>query len=107
MEIQWSVEKLISDKKSGGVVRVEWNSFVKETRNQEILVASRSGEVEFAPDPSSSDFIAFENLSENDVLSWVWSSVDKNSIETELKKQIEDFEAQPETLTTEEIPWQM
>jgi hypothetical protein len=41
------------------------------------------------PDPEAADWIAFDALTEADVLAWVWASVDKDTTEASLAARTE------------------
>ena len=51
--------------------------------------ASSYGTVGFTPDPSASDYIAYDNLTEADVLGWVYESVGQDTVEAALTAKIE------------------
>jgi len=55
-----------------------------------------------APDPSS--FIPYPNLTEDEVLQWVWNSgVDKVAVEASVQRQIDDKINPP--VITPNLPW--
>jgi hypothetical protein len=54
------------------------------------------------PDPEAADWIAFDALTEADVLAWVWASVDKDTTEASLAAQIE-ADKNPTSATG--MPW--
>jgi len=64
--------------------------------------ASAYGTCGFTPDPTADDFVPYDNLTEADVLAWVYESVDKDAIEAGLTAQIEDQKA-PQTVAG--VPW--
>jgi hypothetical protein len=51
---------------------------------------------------SAPDFVPFDDLTEADVLAWVYESVDKDATEESLASQIEDQKA-PQTVAG--TPW--
>ena len=64
--------------------------------------ASSYGTVGFTPDPSSSDFIPYADLTESTVLGWVQAEVDKDATEEALAANI----AEQKTPTTSTgVPW--
>jgi hypothetical protein len=64
--------------------------------------ASAYGTCNFSPDPSDPSYIPYENLTENDVIVWVWGQVDKIQTEAALTAQIEE---QKNPTTETGVPW--
>jgi hypothetical protein len=64
--------------------------------------ASSYGTCGFTPDPTSSDYIAYDDLTEADVIGWVQADVDKDAIEASLQANI-DGQITPTTATG--TPW--
>jgi hypothetical protein len=56
----------------------------------------------FTPDPEAPGFVPYEELTEDDVLVWVWDSVDKDAAEESLLKQID---AQKTPVVVSGTPW--
>lgn len=71
MELKWKISGVTSDKATGLVVKAKY-VFMASEENQRSL---KSGEVSFTGDASSKSFIEFEKLTEEQVLSWVKSSL--------------------------------
>ena len=61
------------------------------------------GTVSFSPDPDASDFVAFEDLTEDTVLDWVKGELDTDSIEATLASKLEEANA-PKTVSG--LPWE-
>jgi hypothetical protein len=64
--------------------------------------ASSYGTVGFTPDPTAPDYIAYADLTEADVLGWVWESVDKDATEESLAAKIE---TEKNPVTADGVPW--
>jgi hypothetical protein len=64
--------------------------------------ASSYGTAGFTPAPESEDFTSYDDLTEADVLAWVWESVDKDATEAALAQKI-DGDKNPTTGTG--VPW--
>ena len=64
--------------------------------------ASSYGTAGFSQDPEADGFIEYEDLTEAQVLEWVWESVDKDATEAALDQQIED---QKHPTTAAGTPW--
>ena len=94
----WTIAQLERNTSDGGVVVAHW----RVTATDGDYSASSYGTVGFTPDPESPDFVPFDDLTEADVLAWVYESVDKDSVEASLAANIEDQKA-PQTMAG--VPW--
>jgi hypothetical protein len=82
----WTIAQLERSVGDGAVLTAHWRVTAQDGDH----TASAYGSAGFTPDPSDSDFIPFERLTEADVLKWVWGSVNRLETEANLAKQIED-----------------
>jgi len=82
----WTISTLERELSDGGVVVAHWRA----TAVDGDFSASSYGTVGFTPDPSASGFIAYDSLTEADVIGWVQAEVDKDAIEVSLAAQIEE-----------------
>jgi hypothetical protein len=94
----WTIAQLERNTSDGGVVVAHWRA----TLTDGDYSASSYGTVGFTPDPTAPDFVPFDDLTEADVLAWVYESVDKDATESSLASQIEDQKA-PQTMAG--TPW--
>ncbi len=69
-----------------GVIKANWICIASD----EDISFNEGGVSVFTPDPSSPDYIAYEDITEEMALGWVWNVVDKSSIETELQNKIDE-----------------
>jgi hypothetical protein len=84
---------------NGGVTVAHWNVSAVDGDYS----ASAYGTAGFTPDASAPDFVPYANLTEAEVLAWVWASgVDKDAAEASLAQQIE---AQKNPVTLNGLPW--
>ena len=60
------------------------------------------GAESFAPDPSSKDYTAYADLTEETVLGWIYAKIDKDAVEASVQAQI-DGQLSPTTLKG--LPW--
>ena len=81
----WSISTLERELSDGGVVVAHWRA----TAVDGDFSASSCGTVGFTPDPSASGFIAYDSLTEADVIGWVQAEVDQDAIEASLAAKIE------------------
>ena len=82
----WTIAQLERNTSDGGVVVAHWRA----TLTDGDYSASSYGTAGFTPDPTAPDFVPFDDLTEADVLAWVYESVDKDATEASLASQIED-----------------
>ena len=108
-QIVWSIADLRRLSDSGGVIEAHWSVSATQVEPpsgeegfEKILHASAYGSVGFIPDPDAPDFVPYADLTEADVLGWVWDSVDKDAMEANLAAQIADQKA-PKTESG--LPW--
>ena len=83
----WSVSNMTHKDSDGGVFLVYWSLVATDG-----TYSAQSGDkLRCTADPSASDYIAYADLKESDVLGWVYDSL-KEGDETaaEAKKRIED-----------------
>jgi len=81
----WTISTLERELSDGGVVVAHWRA----TAVDGDFSASNYGTVGFTPDPSASGFIAYDSLTEADVIGWVQAELDKDAIEASLAAKIE------------------
>jgi len=98
MSATWTIANLERNTADGGVTVAHWRCTAVDGEHS----SSVYGTCSFTPDASAADFVPYENLTEADVLAWVYGSVDKDATEAELTAKI-DAEKNP---TTEAgLPW--
>jgi hypothetical protein len=83
----WVISQLERTLDTGGVVVAHWRA----TAVDGDFSASSYGTVGFTPDPSSSDWVAYDSITEEIALGWCWADgIDKDAIEASLAAQIEE-----------------
>ena len=102
----WTISTLERELSDGGVVVAHWRATASETvgEGDEAVTysASNYGTCGFTPDPSASDFIAYDSLTEADVIGWVQAELDQDAIEASLAAQIE---ADKNPTQAAGVPW--
>ena len=99
MTITWSIVQMDRNAANGGVTVAHWNVSAVDGDYS----ASAYGTAGFTPDASAPDFVPYANLTEAEVLAWVWvSGVDKDAAEASLAQQIA---AQKNPVTLNGLPW--
>jgi hypothetical protein len=99
MTTTWSISQMDRNAANGGVTTAHWNVSAVDGDYS----ASAYGTAGFTPDASAPDFVPYANLTEAEVLAWVWASgVDKDAAEASLAQQIA---AQKNPVTLNGLPW--
>jgi len=102
----WTISTLERNLADGGVTVAHWRVTDSETVGEGddavTYSASSYGTCGFTPDASASNFLAYDSLTESDVLEWVWESVDKDATEESLAAKIE---AEKNPVTADGVPW--
>jgi hypothetical protein len=108
----WSVNNMTKVDADGGVILAYW-SLVAQSDGEGGETATEGGKARFTYDASDSDYIAYDDLTEADVLGWIWEQ-NKEGEETaaEYKARIEaertaKVEAQIERKAAQStgVPW--
>ena len=94
----WTISTLERELSDGGVVVAHWRA----TAVDGDFSASNYGTVGFTPDPSASGFIAYDSLTEADVIGWVQAELDQDAIEASLAAKIE---ADKNPTQAAGVPW--
>ena len=91
---------------AGGVIVAHWRCNAEQTEgtgdDAVTYNATSYGTCGFTPDPTASDYIPYDQLTESDVVGWVQADVDKDAIEAGLQANI-DAQITPTTGTG--VPW--
>ena len=72
---------------------VHWSYFATNGEHTASMIGVQS-----IGEPNPDNFVAFEDLTENDVISWIESAMDVEQMQANLDKQIEDLVA-PKVVT--------
>jgi hypothetical protein len=94
----WSIANLERNTADGGVTIAHWRCEGVDGDNS----TGAYGTTSFTPDPQADDFIAFDALTEADVLGWVHAEVSKDDTEASLQAQLDEM-ANPTTDVG--MPW--
>ena len=96
--ITWKISQLDRNAADGGVTTAHWTVTAVDGEHS----ASAYSTAGFTPNPEAPGFVPYEELTEEDVLVWVWDSVDKDAAEESLLKQID---AQKNPVVVSGTPW--
>jgi len=92
MTIQWRVLELDRKLSDGGVFAVHWQVIAARGEIGDSLMARTYGAISVTPDPESPDFIAYDDLTQDDCLEWVWDQIDKEATELRVTTELEALE---------------
>ena len=95
--MNYSISTLESNT-DGGVIVVHWR--VSKASGE--LVASSYGTVSLTPDPEAEGYIAYDSLTEADVIAWVQEELDTEALEAGLDA---DLAEQASPSVTVGVPW--
>ena len=102
----WVISTLERELDNGGVFCAHWRCSAEQTEgtgdDAVTYNATSYGTCGFTPDPTASDYIPYDQLTESDVVGWVQADVDKDAIEAGLQANI-DAQITPTTGTG--VPW--
>ena len=102
---------LLPAEMEGGVTIAHWRCLASQDTDADIETETEAeadttstyGTEGFTPDPEASDYIAYDDLTEAEVLAWCWAAnVDKDAIEARLQDEL-DAIATP--VTAAGVPW--
>ena len=98
----WSIRGLERYTSNDGIEHADWLCSASETVGSDTFTARLGGKTHHTPDPSASDFIAFADVTEANVIGWVQAVVGKDETETKLQAMIDEKKT-PSTATG--LPW--
>ncbi len=98
----WTIAQLERNTADGGVIVAHWRVTEEETVGDVTYSASSYGTCGFTPDPSASDYIPYDDLTEADVIGWCQSELDQDAIEAGLTANITE---QKTPTTSNGVPW--
>ena len=94
----WKINTLeYTNDNDKGVLTAHWDCTYTEGEGDEAYSARRYGSCSFQPLPEGSDYTPFEELTEEQVIGWVQSTLDVEEVEASLLAQIEE-QKNPKTL---------
>ena len=99
----WEIYDMKRNTSDDGVFKVLWTVWAVR---EEKYVTEVNGSVELTPDPTSDSFIPYDNLTQDDVISWIQKVLDKDIIEQEVKDKLNRLHPLEENIVeTSGIPW--
>ena len=93
---------------AGGVIVAHWRVTAEQTEgtgdDAVTYTATSYGTQGFTPDPSAEGYIAYDDLTESDVLGWVWAQSDDWQTDMEASLQA-NIDGQITPSTGDGVPW--
>jgi hypothetical protein len=94
----WTIAQCEHEVATGGITVAHWRVSAVDGDYS----ASAYGSCGFNPDPAAPGFVPYADVTEAEVLGWVWGSVDKDETEANLAAQID---AQKNPTSEAGLPW--
>jgi len=100
----WEINDMKRNTSDDGVFKVFWTVWAVR---EEKYVTEVNGVVELTPDPTSDSFIPYNDLTQDNVISWVQEVLDKDIIEQEAEDKLNRLHPDDSTPPPEVsgIPW--
>ena len=102
MAVTWTIAQLERNTDGNGVVVAHWRATDSEVVGEETHSGSSYGTCGFTPDAEAEGYVAYDALTEADVIAWVQADVDAEAIEESIAAQIEASKAPAVAVGT---PW--
>ena len=105
MAVTWSILTLERNNEDGGVVVAHWRASDSEVVGETTHTGSSYGTVGFEPDSSAEGYVAYDSLTEEDVIGWVKGSMGEENVtvvEDSIAAQIAESKA---PATSIGVPW--
>jgi len=96
--LSYKIDKMVRNTSDGGVVRVR---AIASMTDGDITVSDMV-HASFTPDASADGFIAFDSLTEADVIGWVESSIDVDAVTAGLQAKLDSVKT---PATAIGMPW--
>jgi len=89
----WQIKDTIRRTEDGGIVTVKWRAYKAEVHigpdgKEHVVTGMRRGTSSFEPSPASNSFIPYDNVSKQDVISWLEAAEDAAEIEAKIDASI-------------------
>jgi len=102
MAVTWTISTLERNTSDDGVVVAHWRASDSEVVGEVTHSGSSYGTCGFTPDATADGYVAYDSLTEADVIAWVKADVDADAIEESIAAQIT---ASKEPVTAAGVPW--
>ena len=111
-QVTWSINDMQRNTADGGVTTVYWSCTATDDTHSECS-AVEAGKLRLEPDASADGFVAYDSLTEETVLGWVYASlIEGEETAAEAKARIEnvrkgkvDAQVAKKTASATGMPW--
>jgi hypothetical protein len=111
-QVTWSIDNMTRNTADGGVTTVYWSCTVTDDTHSDCS-AVEAGKLQLEPDASADGFTTYEDLTEAQVLGWVYESlIEGEETADEAKTRIEDIrkgkvdaQVAKKTAVSSGMPW--
>tara|TARA_R100000951_G_scaffold40742_1_gene34547 strand:+ start:3251 stop:3619 length:369 start_codon:yes stop_codon:yes gene_type:complete len=103
--ISWYINQMVHVNADGGVVKASWSCVGKNDSGPE--TSGQQGDTVFEYNASSPDFTPYADLTQDQVLQWVWGAMDtgtKDQIQTMVTQRVND-KIQANATESTGLPW--
>ena len=94
----WSIPQVDRTISTGGIDTIHWNCVGVDGDHS----ARSYGSTGHSPDPTDSDFIAYDSVTEANCIAWAQAQLDKTGIEASIASSIEE---QKSPTHSSGVPW--
>ena len=101
----WTIEQLERNTADGGVVVAHWRVTEEETVGEHTYTASSYGTQGFSYDAADPDFVPYDQLTEAQVLQWVWDAMGVDQVVGIQEALAANIEEQKAPKTAVGTPW--
>jgi hypothetical protein len=98
MAVIWTIAQLERNTDGNGVVVAHWRASDVDGEH----AGSSYGTCSLTPDATADGYVAYDSLTEADVIAWVKADVDADAVEESIAAQIEASKA---PVTAAGVPW--
>ena len=102
MAVTWAIAQLERNTDGNGVVVAHWTASDSEVVGEVTHSGSSYGTCGFTPDATADGYVAYDSLTEADVIAWVKADLDTDAIEESIAALIA---VSKEPVTAAGVPW--
>ena len=102
MAVIWTIAQLERNTDGNGVVVAHWRATDSEVVGEETHSGGSYGTCGFTPDATADGYVAYDSLTEAEVIAWVKADLDTDAIEESIAALIA---VSKEPVTAAGVPW--
>ena len=105
MAVTWTIAQLERNTDGNGVVVAHWRASDSEVVGEVTHSGSSYGTCGFTPDATADGYVAYDALTEADVIAWVKASMGEEAVEALESSIAAQITASKEPVTAAGVPW--